>query len=160
MSKHTPPTSPFPALLCAVLVIASAVAATSPARAAEIALAQGTIALHEAPAGQRAPFCGELVVEARDAVDDHLIGFSHAQERDGACSYALSVPAQTAVYLHIRPALVAAARVTPDGETRVPAPVALHRPLAGRGVQLRWSVVAPSTYFFAPGEQKTVPLSY
>jgi len=130
------------------------------ASAREIALAQGTIAIGEAPSGQRAPNCSELFVEVRDALDDHLIGKTKPQlDADGACRYAISVPAQSAVWLHARPALVAAARATPDGGSSVGAPPPTRR-FQGRGVQIRFTVIAPATYFFAPGEQKTVPLSY
>ena len=139
---------------CAVSVVPQ----TAVAR--EIALAQGTIAISEAPSGLRAPTCSELLVEARDALDDHLIGKTKPElDADGACRYAISVPAQSAVWLHARAALVAAARATPDGGSSVGAPPSTHR-FQGRGVQIRFTVIAPTTYFFAPGEQKTVPLSY
>ncbi|MEA2721523.1 MAG: hypothetical protein QOJ39_3387 [Candidatus Eremiobacteraeota bacterium] len=143
----------------ATLVLTSLPAPQS-ALARELALAQGTIAISEAPSGLRAPSCGELFVEARDALDNHLIAQTKPEtDADGACRYALSVPAQSAVWLHARPALVAAARATPDGGSGVGAPPSTHR-IQGRGVQIRFTVIAPATYFFAPGEQKTVPLSY
>lgn len=39
----------------------------------ELATAQGTIAISGWRPGFRPPLCGELVVEARDALDKHLI---------------------------------------------------------------------------------------
>jgi hypothetical protein len=151
--------------LTLVIAVEAALALTGApqgAAANEIALARGTIALHEAPAGQRSPVCSELIVEARDALDNHLIGQTHPTiEADGTCDYAISVPAQSAVWLHARPVLVAAARVFTDGApAAVPAPSLAHRAATGRGVQIRFTIISPSTYFFAPGEQKTVPLSY
>jgi hypothetical protein len=148
----------YRALLAAVAIAAM----VQPAAARELALAQGTIAMHEAPAGTRSPACGELVVEARDALDNHLIGRTQpGLATDGTCRYALSVPAQSAVWLRLRPALVADARVdaTSTGGTYVPAPPADHR-ASSRSVQLRFTIISPNTYFFTPGEQKTVPLSY
>lgn len=130
--------------------------------AGELAMAQGTIAISEPAAGQRAPACGELVVEARDALDSHLIGRAQpAVDTDGACRYAISVPAQSAVWLRLRPALVSGARVTPadfSGAGLAPAPS--ERVGSARSVALRFTVLAPTTYFFAPGERKAVPLSY
>ena len=158
-----------PALSHRVRLMSVAIAATivlgsfpvpQGASARELGLAHGTIAISEAPAGLRAPNCSELLVEARDALDDHLIGKTKPElDADGACRYAISVPAQSAVWLHARPTLVAAARVTPDGGSGVGAPPST-RHIQGRGVQIRFTVIAPATYFFAPGEQKTVPLSY
>jgi len=144
-----------------LVAVAATLAAVQPAAARELALAQGTIAIHAAPAGQTSPACAELVVEARDALDNHLIGRTRPEDADGACRYALSVPAQTAVWLRLRPALVDAARVdmTSAGSTYVPAPPA-GRLASSRSVQIRFTVIAPNTYFFAPNEQKTVPLSY
>jgi hypothetical protein len=161
------PALPFRSFRTSVATVAAAavfglIAAWIPhaSFARELALAQGTIAISDAPAGQRAPLCSELFVEARDALDDHLIAQTKPETgADGACRYALSVPAQSAVWLHARPALVAAARATSDGGSGVGAPPSLHR-IQGRGVQIRFTVIAPATYFFAPGEQKTVPLSY
>jgi hypothetical protein len=147
------------AAIAAIFILTCALAPPN-ALARELALAQGPIAISEAPAGQRAPNCSELFVEARDALDNHLIAQTKPEtDADGACRYALSVPAQSAVWLHARPALVAAARATPDGGSSVGAPPSTHR-YQGRGVQIRFTVIAPATYFFAPGEQKTVPLSY
>jgi hypothetical protein len=130
--------------------------------ARELALAQGTIAISEPPAGSRAPACGELMVEARDALDDHLIGRTQpAADADGACRYAISVPAQSAVWLRLRPALVAGERITP-GDFRPAGAPATHgtRTQSSRSVALRFTIIAPATYFFAPGEQKTIPLAY
>ena len=147
------------AALAAIFALSCALVPQS-VLARELALAQGTIAISEAAAGLRAPTCGELFVEARDALDNHLIAQTKPEiDADGACRYALSVPAQSAVWLHARPALVAAARATPDGASGVGTPPSTHR-FQGRGVQIRFTVIAPTTYFFAPGEQKTVPLSY
>jgi hypothetical protein len=142
---------------------ALAVAALAqPVLAHELALANGTIAIHDATDGQRSPTCAELVVEARDALDNHLIGRTQPEtDPDGTCRYALSVPAQMAVWLRLRPALVADAHVdmTSAGGTFVPAPPADHR-ASSRSVQIRFTIIAPNTYFFAPNEQKTVQLSY
>ncbi len=128
----------------------------------ELALAQGPIVISEPAAAQRAPACGELMVEARDALDDHLIGRTQpVADAGGACRYAISVPAQSAVWLRLRPALVAGERITP-GEFRsagAPAPRAAQQQ-SSRSVAPRFTIIAPATYFFAPGEQKTIPLSY
>jgi hypothetical protein len=130
--------------------------------AGELATAQGTIAISDAPAGQRAPACGELVVEARDALDNHLIGRTQpAADTDNACRYAISVPAQSAVWLRLRPALVAGARVTVSDFSG--AGIAAARNVNGassRSVALRFTVIGATTYFFAPGERKTIPLAY
>ena len=137
-------------------------AASQPAAARELALAQGTIAIHEAPAGTRSPVCGELVVEARDALDNHLIGRTQPEiAADGTCRYALSVPAQSAVWLRLRPSLVADARVDAAsiGASHAPVPPSDHH-ASSRSVQLRFTIISPNTFFFTPGEQKTVPLSY
>jgi hypothetical protein len=145
-------------MLAAALICGAA----QPALARELATAQGTIAINDAPAGQRSPACTELVVEARDALDNHLIGRTQPSiDADGSCRYALSVPAQTAVWLRLRPALVAGARtdMTNPGSAYVPAPTADHR-LSNRSVQIRFTIISPNTYFFAPNEAKTVPLSY
>jgi hypothetical protein len=146
----------------ALAAIAIVVVAAMPAVARELAVARGPIAIHDAASGQRSPACAELVVEARDALDNHLIGRTQPQtDTDGTCRYALSVPAQTAVWLRLRPALVASERVdmTSAGSTYVPAPPA-GRLASSRSVQIRFTVISPNTYFFAPNEQKTVPLSY
>jgi hypothetical protein len=134
--------------------------AAQPVAAHELALAQGTVAIHDAPAGQVAPACSELVVEARGALDNHLIARTRAElANDGACRYALSVPAQSAVWLRLRPVLVDAARVEPPFGLRMTGASDDHR-ASSRSVQLRFTIISPNTYFFAPGEQKTVPLSY
>jgi hypothetical protein len=141
-------------------VVVSALPREAVAR--ELAMAQGTIAISAPADGQRSPACGELIVEARDALDDHLIGRTQpTTDSAGACRYALSVPAQSAVWLRLRPALVAAERVVADrsGAAGVP-PAYASRAASGRSVQLRFTIIAPTTFFFAPGEQKTVPLSY
>ncbi len=161
LSPELPSLSRRAAATIAAVFVLSCAAVPQSAVAREIALAQGTIAISEAPAGQRAPSCSELFVEARDALDNHLIGKTKPEiDADGACRYAISVPAQSAVWLHARAALVAAARATLGRrEASVGAPPSTHR-VQGRGVQIRFTVIAPATYFFAPGEQKTVPLSY
>ncbi|HWT06650.1 MAG TPA: hypothetical protein VN224_12890, partial [Xanthomonadales bacterium] len=92
-----------------VAIAVAAVPALAGAR--ELATAQGTIAISEARPGLRAPVCTELVVEARDALDNHLIGAAQPNtDETGACRYAVSVPAQSAVWLRVQPALVAGAR--------------------------------------------------
>ena len=129
--------------------------------ARELALAQGAIAIHEAPAGQSAPTCAELVVEARDALDNHLIGQTRPElASDRACRYAISVPAQSGVWLRLRPALVAAARVEPSFDRLRMTGSGDGHHVSSRSVQLRFTIISPNTYFFEPGEQKTVPLSY
>jgi hypothetical protein len=155
-------------------VLASAtvalVAFTGPrsATANELANAQGLITISEPHVGVRSPACSELVVEARGALDNHLIGLTHAAtDADGNCRYELTVPAQSAVWLHIRPALVQAARsIAAGGELDPAAPRIANAAGAPRertttaSVGIRFTIVAPNTYFFAPGEQKAVPLSY
>jgi hypothetical protein len=128
--------------------------------AAELATAQGTISIAAAPTGMAAPRCADLIVEARDANDNHLMAQAHpALDADGACKYALSVPAQSAVWLHLREALVSSTgTVAPAAPNN--APVAKPGAPAVRAVQIRWTAISPNTYFFAPGEQKTIPLSY
>ena len=129
------------------------------AGANELATAQGAIAISDARAGLRAPSCTELVVEARDALDNHLIAETHpATDESGACRYSVSVPAQTAVWLRATPVLVAGVRtgdrVRPNSEGS-----GRTRPASG-SIALRFTVIAPTTYFFAPNEHKTVSLSY
>lgn len=160
MSRH--PTIVTLSLSKGVLAAIAVVAFAQPALARELALANGTIAIHDAASGLRSPTCAELVVEARDALDNHLIGRTQPEtDTDGTCRYALSVPAQMAVWLRLRPALVADARVdmTSAGSTYVPAPAADHR-ASSRSVQIRFTIISPNTYFFAPNEKKTVLLSY
>jgi hypothetical protein len=146
------------------LAFAGMLVVSTPLRAlaGELAIAEGTVAISAPAAGQRAPACGELVVEARDALDSHLIGRTRPEAgADGACRYAISVPAQSAVWLRLRPALVASARVTQaDFSGAGLATAGRERAGSARSVALRFTVLAPSTYFFAPGERKTVPLSY
>ncbi len=128
------------------------------AAAHELATAQGIIAISEPPPGLRAASCKELVVEAREALDNHLISQSQPTLDNGACRYAITVPAQTAVWLRIRPTFVAGTRVInginvePSGSQRVRSP-------AG-SIALRFTVIAATTYFFAPGEKKDVQLPY
>ena len=143
----------------AVVVFAIArVAVPACAAARELATAQGTIAISEARPGLRAPSCSELVVEARDALDNHLIAETQpATDEAGMCRYALSVPAQTAVWLRLQPVLVAGVRI--GGAIANAPPTARARPSSG-SVALRFTIIAPTTYFFAPNEQKAVPLSY
>ena len=128
------------------------------AGASELATAQGAIAISEARAGMRAPACTELVVEARDALDNHLIAETRpATDESGACRYALSVPAQSAVWLRVTPVLVAGVRA--GDRLRPTSESDRARPSTG-SVALRFTVIAPTTYFFAPNEHKTVSLSY
>jgi hypothetical protein len=129
------------------------------AGATELATAQGVIAISEARAGLRAPSCSDLVVEARDALDDHLIAETRpTTDESGACRYSVSVPAQSAVWLRVTPVLVASVRagdrVRPNADASNRA-----RPASG-SVALRFTVIAPTTYFFAPNEHKTVSLTY
>lgn len=127
--------------------------------ARELATAQGTITITAARPGLSSPTCEQLMVEARDALDNHLIGRTQPMsDRDGVCHYALSVPAQSAVWIHLQPALVASARsIAADGA--VPATTPHARPVSG-SVGLRFTIIAPTTYFFTPGEQKMVLLTY
>jgi hypothetical protein len=127
--------------------------------ARELATAQGTIVISEARPGLRAPLCSELVVEARDALDNHLMAETQpTSDEAGACRYVLSVPAQTAVWLRLQPVLVAGAHVINGAIANTPAS---GRARSSSGsVGLRFSVIAPTTYFFAPNEQKVVPLMY
>ncbi len=149
------------AALAALALIAGVMRA--PAGANEIALAQGTIAIHEAAAGEQSPACAQLTVEARDGLDNHFISSAPAKlAADGTCRYALSVPAQQGVWLRVRPTLVAGARVG-GAALGSSGGVGAYRSasrVSSRAVQLRWTVIAPNTYFFAPNETKTVPLSY
>jgi hypothetical protein len=125
----------------------------------ELAIAQGTIAITEARPGLRAPSCGELIVEARDALDSHLIAETQPiADETGACRYVLSVPAQTAVWLRLQPVLVAGVRAI-NGTNTSTVGAGRARPSSG-SVALRFTIIAPTTYFFAPNERKTVPLSY
>ncbi len=148
-----------PAALASVVFAGCALAATpfsARASAAELATVRGTIAIAgQAPASR----CGELVVEARGALDAHLIALTQpAAGADGACRYALSVPAQTAVWLSVHTGAVLA----PVNAARLN-PVALRaRPgqPARASVALRFTVVAATTYFFAPGEDTMVPLAF
>lgn len=144
----------------AVVVFAIALGAI-PANAGtrELATAQGTIAIPEARPGLRAPSCSELVVEARDALDNHLIAVTQPNaDEAGTCRYALSVPAQSAVWLRLQPVLAAGVRVV-NGATVNVVGSGHARPSSG-SIGLRFTVIAPTTYFFAPNEQKTISLSY
>ncbi len=139
-----------------------------PASAGELATAQGAITISEPHAGTRSPFCAELIVEARGALDNHLISQTHAAvDADGACRYAVTVPAQTAVWIRLRPALVQAVRSAAAGGDVDPAVPHVANVSSGArerattaSVGLRFTVIAPNTFFFAPGEEKTVPLTY
>jgi len=147
--------------IAVVAVVAFAIAlgaVPAYAVARELATAQGTIAISEARPGLRAPSCSELIVEARDALDNHLIAETEPTFEAGACRYALSVPAQTAVWLRVQPVLVAGARVL-NGSNANP-PVSGRARTSGGSVALRFTVIAPTTYFFAPNEQKAIPLTY
>jgi hypothetical protein len=145
-----------------LLLALSAAMLPTPSVARELALAQGTIAIRQPAAGEVSPACSQLVVEARDGLDNHLIARTDpALAPDGSCRYAISVPAQSAVWLRLRPALVADARVAPPGMNAPGIGVERHdRTVSARAVQLRWTVIAPTTFFFAPNETKTVPLTY
>ena len=152
--------SPFRIAVDVIVVVAVAVAAVPAfAGARELATAQGTIAISEARAGLRAPLCRELVVEARDALDNHLIAETQpATDEAGTCRYVLSVPAQTAVWLRVQPALVAGVRVVNSSDVNTVAS-GPSRPSSG-SVGLRFTIIAPKTYFFAPAEQKSITLNY
>jgi hypothetical protein len=152
--------SPFRVAVDIVVVIAIAVAAVPAlAGARELATVQGTIAISEARPGLRAPSCSELVVEARDALDNHVIGETQpATDEAGACRYALSVPAQTAVWLRLQPVLVAVARVVNSSNASAIPSLRAHS--ASGSVGLRFTIIAPTTYFFEPNERKTVLLTY
>ncbi len=129
------------------------------AAARELATVQGTIAISEARPGLRAPSCSELVVEARDALDDHLIAETQpTTDEAGVCRYAVSVPAQTAIWLRPQPVLVAGVRVI-NGSATNTISLGRARPSAS-SVALRFTIISLNTYFFAPNEQKTVPLSF
>ncbi len=117
----------------------------------------------------RSPRCSELVVEARDANDNHLIAETHPElDAEGACKYALTVPAQSAVWIHLREALVSSesaagvesAGASPVGAESSTAAARAGRAPSARSVQIRWTVISPNTYFFTPGEQKTIPLNF
>src|ERR1700736_4401450 len=140
-----------------VLVAAVAVdAIPALAGARELATAHGTIAISEPRSGLRAPSCSELVVEARDALDNHLIADTQpTTDEAGTCGYVLSVPAQTAVWLRLQPVLVAGARVINGANANIPVP-GRSRPSYG-SVSLRFTVIASTTYIFAPNEQKAIP---
>ncbi len=129
------------------------------AGARELATAKGTITISESRRGLRAPLCSELVVEARDALDNHLIAETRpATDESGACRYSVSVPAQSAVWLRVTPVLVAGVRT---GDRLRPNSEASDRARPARGsVALRFTVIAPTTYFFAPNERKSVSLTY
>ena len=155
----------FASLVSSLAVVALGVAPGG-VHATELATAQGTIAIREAPAGQRSPTCAELVVEARDALDNHLIGQTHAEaDAGGACRYAVSVPAQSAIWLHPRPVLVDSVR-SAAAENHMASDAGAMRSAANRervatgSVQLRFRIVSPDTFFFLPGERKTVSLTY
>ena len=144
------------ALAAAAITALALFAKAESVSARELATAQGPITIAAAPAGMRSPRCSELVVEARDANDDHLIAESHPEiDADGVCKYALSVPAR-AVWIHVREALVSTEVISPSGAP--PAAVPASAP-AGHSVQIRWTAISPNTYFFTPGEQKTIPLN-
>jgi len=142
-----------PAVLAALALAATATPLC--ARAAELATARGAIAF-AAPANAR---CGDVVVEARAALDAHLIAVVRpAPDSGGTCRYAITVPAQTAVWLSVHGAGVLApvnvARLEPATYRAQPG-----RP-ASASVALRFTLVAASTYFFAPGEDREIPLAY
>ncbi len=149
-------------LLTAAATAAIAIAAVpQPALARELAMAQGIITVRDPAAGLRNPKCSEFVVEARDALDNHLISETQpALDEQGVCRYALSVPAQTAVWLHLMPVLVAGSRsIAATNAAGTPATAPAARASSG-SVGIRFTIIAGTTYFFAPNEQKTVPLTY
>ena len=153
------------ALAATAIVAAAIVLAPAAAAARELGLAEGAIAIHAPAEGLRSPGCGELTVEARDALDNHLIGRTQPTlAEDGSCRYAISVPAQSAVWLRVRAALVADARApmagVGTGLGATPASASGEHHVSSRAVQLRFTVIAPTTSFFDPGEKKTIPLSY
>ncbi|HEY0383042.1 MAG TPA: hypothetical protein VGC72_12670 [Candidatus Elarobacter sp.] len=150
----------FRTAIGSVIVFTIALGAVPAFAAANVlATAQGIIVISEARTGLRAPSCSELVVEARDALDNHLIAETRPTTDDaGTCGYALSVPAQTAVWLRAQPVLIAGARIIAGVNT--------NRVGAGRtssssaSVALRFTIIAPTTYFFEPNERKSIQLSY
>lgn len=149
------------ATVAAFVFMAVIVSGVVPAQGAsrELATVKGTITISEARSGLRPPTCGELVVEARDALDNHLISETQPATDDaGACRYELTVPAQSPVWLRLQPVLVAGARVANGSNAN--AVGSGRAPTLSGGVALRFTIVAPATYFFAPNELKTVPLSY
>jgi hypothetical protein len=143
-----------PVAFAIALVAVPAFAATP-----ELATARGPIAISEARPGLRAPLCSELIVEARDALDNHLIAETHPTAADsGACRYALTVPAQTAVWFRVQPVLVAGIRNV-NGENANALVTERARSSSG-SVALRFAIIAPLTYFFTPNEERTVSLKY
>ncbi len=143
-----------------VVVFATALRAVpGDAASRELATAQGPIVISDARPGLRSPSCNELVVEARDALDNHLIAETQPTvDEAGLCQYALTVPAQTAVWLRVQPALVAGIRVI--NGVMVSAPASRQAPLARGSVALRFTIISPTTYFFAPGVTQIVRLVY
>ncbi len=141
----------------AFMIAWGAVPASAAAR--ELATAQGTIAISDARPPLRAPSCSELVVEARDALDNHLISETQpTPDENGACRYVLSVPAQTAVWLRVQPMLVAGARVVNGANAKPATSEPLRAPTGS--VAIRSTIISPATYFFAPSELKTLQLRY
>ncbi len=144
-----------------VIVVCAIVFGAVPVYAAarELATAQGTIMITEARPGLRPPLCSELVVEARDALDNHLIAETQPTiDEAGNCHYALSVPAQGAVWLRLRPALIAGVRVVNGANMNASSTVP--RSPMGSSIALRFTIIGSTTYFFVPNEHKIVPLSY
>ena len=152
-------------LATAAIVALTMFARAESVSARELATAQGPITIAAAPAGMRAPRCSELVVEARDANDNHLIAETHPEnDAEGVCKYVLTVPAQSAVWIHLREALVSSESIEPAGASSAGADSSVAAARAGRvpsarSVQIRWTVISPNTFFFTPGEQKTIPLN-
>ena len=143
-----------PAVIAALAFAATAMPVR--ASAGELATAHGTIAFAAASSAR----CAGVVVEARAALDAHLIAVVRpAVDAAGVCRYEMTVPAQTAVWLSVHDAGVLApvnaARLEPATFRAGPG-----RP-ARASVALRFTVVAASTYFFAPGEDRELaPLAY
>lgn len=148
----------FRIVVGAVVVMSIALGAVPAfAVARELATAQGTIAISEARPGLRAPLCSELVVEARDALDNHLIADARPMsDESGACRYALTVPAQTAVWLRVQPVLLAGVR-TVGAKANV---IGSEHARSPGSVALRFAIIAPATYFFAPNDHKVILLDY
>ena len=146
-----------------VVVLCAIVFGAAPVYAGvrELATAQGTIAISDARPGLRAPACSELIVEARDALDNHLIADTQpTADETGACRYSVSVPAQSAVWLRVQPVLVAGMRASDRMAVPSESSGRARASSASASVALRFTVIAPTTYFFAPNEHKTISLSY
>lgn len=140
--------SPFSRIAVALVSGLTIAWGPAPAYAAarELATAQGTIRMSQGRPELRRSSCNELIVEARDALDNHLIAETQPEvDEAGMCRYVISVPAQTAIWLVARPVLVASAR-----SSRANATAAISgalKPSSG-SVALRFTIIAPTTFFF------------